>query len=333
MPLPSKMWALTGTLLPSWTFITWIVVIGSSLVMLLWVVIYSYLPANNFFTSTGAFVYEVEVLFSNVTFWATVFFSVFVALGEWAHSKRILAHVSDSFPAPRFLYKSASSAYAPLDKDIVREMWVTGDLKDRLGIRHRKASKNMHITDLESAPMFRQPHARSASELNVSQAYEPTHVPSELDMNEKPPSGYADDAIDVDVERTRTLPLISVGSSEMAGERASYYSPSDIPVPSPIPPPLYRFPNGEVRQKPSRGATSTSIPPLSEQGYQRSTPLAPEAFEMQVRHPPLQPQSPPASSPSHSPAGSQGFHPPYSTSGFQPDEGSRPSSWTGGRAV
>lgn len=50
--------------------------------MLLWIVIYSYLPANNFFSTTGSFVYEVEVLFSNVTFWATVVFSVLVALGK-----------------------------------------------------------------------------------------------------------------------------------------------------------------------------------------------------------------------------------------------------------
>lgn len=76
-------WVLTGTFsYPSWTFITWIVVIGSSLVMLLWVVIYSYLPPNNFFSNTDSFVYEVEVLFSNITFWATVIFSVMVALGK-----------------------------------------------------------------------------------------------------------------------------------------------------------------------------------------------------------------------------------------------------------
>ena len=50
--------------------------------MLLWVVIYSYLPANNIFSSTGSFVDEVEILFTNVTFWVTVVFSVLVALGK-----------------------------------------------------------------------------------------------------------------------------------------------------------------------------------------------------------------------------------------------------------
>ena len=52
--------------------------------MLLWVVIYSYIPASdNFFSVTDSFVDEVEILFSNVTFWSTIVFSVMVALGEW----------------------------------------------------------------------------------------------------------------------------------------------------------------------------------------------------------------------------------------------------------
>ena len=50
--------------------------------MILWVVIYSYLPPNNFFTSTGMFVNEVEILFGNLMFWSTVVFSILVALGE-----------------------------------------------------------------------------------------------------------------------------------------------------------------------------------------------------------------------------------------------------------
>ncbi|KAG5220586.1 phospholipid-transporting ATPase [Salix suchowensis] len=44
--------------------------------------------------------------------------------------------------APRFLYKFVAQVYFPLDKDIVREAWVMGDLKDQLGIRHRNPKKN-----------------------------------------------------------------------------------------------------------------------------------------------------------------------------------------------
>jgi hypothetical protein len=52
----------------------------------------------------------------------------------------------------------------PLDRDIVREMWVYGDLKDRLGIKHRRVRKK---GDIEVAPIFHQPHARSQSETSV----------------------------------------------------------------------------------------------------------------------------------------------------------------------
>ena len=207
-------------------------------------------------------------------------------------------------------------------------MWVSGDLKDRLGIRHRKESKNARVSDLESAPMFREPHARSASELTLSHAYEPTPVQSESDVNEKRP----DDSLDV--ERT-TPPLIPVGSSsssemvDVRAERAvgaagmtvspsphvSYYSSNDIPAPSPIPPSLYRYPNGEIG--PSRRTSLTSIPPGYAGGRSPGASPPPESFEMQVRHLPTQSLSA------------------YSASGLYPNDSdaSRPSSWMGGRAL
>ena len=67
-----------------------------------------------------------------------------------------------------------------------------GDLKDRLGIWHRKASKNARVSNLEIAPMFREPHARSASELHLTHVYEPTRMASESDTDEKPPIGYTE---------------------------------------------------------------------------------------------------------------------------------------------
>lgn len=59
----------------SWTVITWIINIGSSVVMLLWIVIYSFFESSDFND-------EVVVLFGEVTFWATVLISVFAALGR-----------------------------------------------------------------------------------------------------------------------------------------------------------------------------------------------------------------------------------------------------------
>jgi len=53
---------------------TWIVVVGSTLVMLLWILVYS------FFMSAD-FVDEVLILFGGVQFWATVLMTALLALG------------------------------------------------------------------------------------------------------------------------------------------------------------------------------------------------------------------------------------------------------------
>ncbi|KAG0701867.1 hypothetical protein DFH29DRAFT_924776 [Suillus ampliporus] len=256
-----------------WTSITWIAVVGSSLVMILWIVIYSFLPVNTFFSSTDGFVNEVEILFSNVIFWTTVVFSVLVAL------------------APRFLIKFFKSTYMPLDKDIVREMWVGGDLKDRLGIRHRKESKNTRIADLETAPMFREPHARSASELAMQQAYEPTAArsPAGSDVSRKSPDDNSADAIEL-VSRSE-LPNPHE-TEDTVSPNPSYYSASDIAAPSPIPPSLYRYPSGEVGSQaffPSQTSHSLSPePPIPKLDYSRraySPSTKAESYELQARQP------------------------------------------------
>jgi len=59
---------------------TWIVVFGSTLVMLLWIVIFSFFQSSDF-------VDEVVVLYGNITFWSTVLLSATVALGK---PKRVL---------------------------------------------------------------------------------------------------------------------------------------------------------------------------------------------------------------------------------------------------
>lgn len=54
---------------------TWIVVVGSTIVMLLWIAVYSFFFSNDF-------VDEVIILFGTFTFWATVVLSAVIALGE-----------------------------------------------------------------------------------------------------------------------------------------------------------------------------------------------------------------------------------------------------------
>lgn len=73
-------------MISSWTVITWIVVIGSSLVMVIWIIIYSFFESSDFND-------EVTVLFGNVTFWATVIVSVVVSLGRsFTRFRDFLAH-------------------------------------------------------------------------------------------------------------------------------------------------------------------------------------------------------------------------------------------------
>lgn len=179
-----------------WTFLTWIVVVGSSVVMLLWIVIYSFFESSDFNN-------EVVILFGNVPFWACVVISVVIAL------------------APRFLVKFISTSYLPLDRDIVREMWVYGDLKDRLGIKHRKERKK---GDIEGTPIFHQPHARSQSEVSV--VYESGRASTPQRYSDSPPETFqrspplqpADSqALRQRVPSDAASPTTMVGPSSMVG--------------------------------------------------------------------------------------------------------------------
>ena len=59
----------------SWTVITWIIVLGSSVVMFLWIVIYSFFESFDFYQ-------EVIVLCGTTDFWLSVIVSVVIALGK-----------------------------------------------------------------------------------------------------------------------------------------------------------------------------------------------------------------------------------------------------------
>ena len=59
-------------------------------------------------------------------------------------------------------------------------MWVLGDLKDQLGVAHRKPRKQRKTEgNLEGAPMFQGQHSRSFSEFsNPNTGYEPAMLNS-----------------------------------------------------------------------------------------------------------------------------------------------------------
>ncbi|KDQ51836.1 hypothetical protein JAAARDRAFT_198713 [Jaapia argillacea MUCL 33604] len=285
-----------------WTVITWITVVGSSLVMLAWIIVYSFFPSSDFND-------EVVVLFGNITFWATVIVSVVVALG------------------PRYLVKFVTTVYHPLDKDIVREMWVQGDLKDQLGIRRHRDRKR---GDLESAPMFQKPHSRSESELSsIHHGYEPalTRSPGDTQVALAQPLGYhnapsqsaiyggvaivpdydqrVEDGEEQDVVLTPRQYSEGHIHTPTAAEawRHSYYSASDIPPPSPLPSPKMGYLSGASNSfstsPPSTSRTPTSAAFTSEKihtppGLYNETlqvprggsSREPESFELRVRSPP-----------------------------------------------
>lgn len=157
---------------------------------------------------------------------------------------------------PRFIVKFASSTYYPLDRDLVREMWVLGDLKDQLGIKHRRERRK---GDVEHIPMFEEDyHERSISEVesifdeasDARGTYVPAGTQSPAD-NGTPPQNASITTLPPDKNLTRVDVNLNYGVNE--GDvwdtvtpvqrvppepplsRASYYSASDIPPPSPLP--------------------------------------------------------------------------------------------------
>jgi phospholipid-translocating ATPase len=154
--------------------------------------------------------------------------------------------IIDLLTAPRFLVKSISTSYLPLDRDIVREMWVYGDLKDRLGIKHRKARKRDNI---EGAPMFHQPHARSQSEVSV--VYESGRTSTTQRYLDFPPEmGQQTQSPSVQpVELRQRIPNDGTSPTSVVGQNSlmAYAQPRSTPPMQNMPTPSYEM---QVRHPP-----------------------------------------------------------------------------------
>ena len=215
--------------------------------------------------------------------------------------------------APRFIVKYFKTVYLPLDKDIVREMWVKGDLKDQLGIGHRKPKKSRKggsLKNLEATPMFQHNHSNSDVS-NSGDTYEPTVAPI---LSRSPAPNYTDtppitqaSTPPAPESHLRANPNNRGGLSPSPSERIpSYYSASDLPAPSPMPDPIYKYPTGEITPTPpsprtsvvSKASPRTGHAPLPSTSSQLAQiphnlmqlPEArshnhPEVFEMHVRAP------------------------------------------------
>ena len=156
--------------------------------------------------------------------------------------------------------------YRPLDKDIIREMWVKGDLKDQLGLSHRKTQKGKVMSDsnLEAAPMFASVHGRSLSDLHHT--YEPamadstTYVAASTGKTtylDTPPMNDIIELLPRELGPQHAQPktkssdlLVSPPTSDTPSPKASYYSVTDIAIPSPLPSPKFELPSGEITTSP-----------------------------------------------------------------------------------
>lgn len=204
-----------------------------------------------------------------------------------------------------------------------------GDLKDRLGIKHRRDMQKAEQFDMEQTPIFHQPHFRSDSEIStIHQDYELTvqrasqSPPQTTPLMQSPYSNqsspshspYPDRADELAPYQDRELLSPQSGAQNIASSpttsfvRASYYSASDIPAPSPtsLVQPSYnplvgRSPTNPPMSAISYDPVSTYVQstPSGFSGYQYGSPSASaspgraptsptrqaEAFEMHVRAP------------------------------------------------
>jgi phospholipid-translocating ATPase len=286
--------------------------------MLAWVAIYSFYDSVDF-------TQEVVILFGEVSFWTTVIFTILVALGNTLSHSSFLRRSCYGSLAPRFISKFATTAYRPLDKEIIREAWVCGDLKDRLGIGHRNPKKNSlanEATDkLEYVPILNPPHARSGSSVSLMNQQElqsdgdrtfprsmsPDIVqPKSINSGHSPLSSASPRQHLQPNDAQRSPGSMSTPDRQLSpSPHPSYYSASEIPMPSPMPPPVYRLTSGEMSDTPpprrsmSLRRTDNSIDlhgsptprPTTQEPLQATrTSMHGGAYEMQIRS-----RSPPTS--------------------------------------
>ena len=206
--------------------------------------------------------------------------------------------------------KFVSTSFAPQDADIIRYMWVKGDLKQRLGIKpHRgqQASVDGSPSTPEATPIFREPHARSISEMSTPDGYEPalSHSPGDYTPPTQPEQVHDTprqiSATSEDSSSSPRLPTTVVDTGEdmmlstpteaahtatlSPSPQPSYYSASDIPAPSPLPSPEFRHPSQAhpiitpvSYSRPLRGQYPSRV-------NSDSLQVPPNLYEMHVRNP------------------------------------------------
>lgn len=156
-----------------WTIIPGLVIPLSTFTVFVWIALYSVWAPVDYYG-------VVNIVVPTFNFWFTILLTVALAVG------------------PHWLLRAFRQSYMYLDKDIVREAWVGGTLKDELGVPHRKNHKRRMHRDLEEARYHKRSEGMDA------------YAPASLEMTQ------VSSAVDLD-------PLLDSGGS------GSLRSPTDVP--------------------------------------------------------------------------------------------------------
>ncbi|KAL9933492.1 hypothetical protein V8E36_007668 [Tilletia maclaganii] len=122
-----------------WTWIFWVTQAVSILAYFVWALVYSAFPT---------FLYDdvAYFLFSTLTFWVVIVVCVLLCM------------------VPRYFAKAWRICFNPTEVDIVREQWIAGDLKQRLGLENNRGT-SAKLADLEQSLGYRLPTAPSQERL------------------------------------------------------------------------------------------------------------------------------------------------------------------------
>ncbi|OCF37231.1 phospholipid-translocating ATPase [Kwoniella heveanensis BCC8398] len=130
-----------------WTVITWVIIGLSTLLVYIWIPIYSSLAVLPY---AG----EATIIYPTFTFWSTILLTWAIAVG------------------PRWFVSAFKQSYMPKDKDIIREAWISGELKRELGLKRRRDKKKskggLNDQDTSSVP---QPKKRGSVIDHFQKAY------------------------------------------------------------------------------------------------------------------------------------------------------------------
>ncbi|WVQ96443.1 hypothetical protein IAU59_003548 [Kwoniella sp. CBS 9459] len=139
-----------------WTIITWVIISLSTLLVYIWVPIYSSLAVLPY---AG----EATIIYPTFTFWSTILLTWAIAVG------------------PKWFVSAFKQSYMPKDKDLIREAWISGQLKRELGLKRRRDLKKMKV-------------GNNDQDVATSNVPQPKKRGSVVDHFQKAYGGYSDDA-------------------------------------------------------------------------------------------------------------------------------------------